>query len=116
MAAADDLLASHPAVDALALWFERVADHVTVKRGVLAAVEAGVRRELADQSRGPVGDAVTSLLDAGTAQGTVRDDVDASDVVALLGCLTRVDGPDAVARSRHLLEIILDGLRPASRP
>jgi hypothetical protein len=54
---------------------------------------------------------VTKLLDAGKVEGTIRPDVDARDVVLLLGYLTRIDQAEWDARARHLLDIILDGLR-----
>jgi AcrR family transcriptional regulator len=117
VAAAPALLAAHDPMTALARWFDRVVDHAEVKRGVLAAVEAGVWRELAERSRGPIGDALTLLLDAGKAGGTVRAEVDARDVVLLMGCLTRLDRDEWEARARPLMGLILDGLRrPAGAP
>jgi hypothetical protein len=58
-----------------------------------------------------VGDAITTLLDAGRADGTVRDDADARDVILLIGYLTRLDETEWDARANHVLDIILDGLR-----
>jgi AcrR family transcriptional regulator len=111
VAAAPALLAAHPPLPALARWLDRVADYAQVKRGVFAAVEAGVSQDLAARSLGPIGEALTALLDAGKAGGTVRPDVDARDVILLIGYLTRLDQAEWDARARHLLEVILDGLR-----
>jgi AcrR family transcriptional regulator len=91
VAAAPALLADHEPADALARWFDRVVEYAEVKRGLLAAVETGVWRELVAQSHGPIGDAVTLLLDAGRATGAFRPDVD--------------------ARERPLMRVILDGVR-----
>ena len=44
VAAAPALLAEHEPLTALARWFDRVAGYARVKRGVFAAVEAGVSR------------------------------------------------------------------------
>ncbi|HEY0937016.1 MAG TPA: TetR family transcriptional regulator [Trebonia sp.] len=110
-AAAPALLAAHEPLVALERWLDRVADYAEVKRGVFAAVEAGVSRGLAARSHGPIGDALTLLLDAGKAAGTVRPDVDARDVILLIGCLTRLEQAEWEIRSRHLLRVILDGLR-----
>jgi hypothetical protein len=88
-----------------------VADYAQVKRGVFAAVEAGVSQDLAAHSLGPIGEALTALLEAGKADGTVRPDVDARDVILLIGYLTRLEEGEWDARSRHLLLVILDGLR-----
>ena len=41
----------------------------------------------------------------------IRSDVDARDVILLIGYLTRLDQAEWDARARHLLEVILDGLR-----
>jgi AcrR family transcriptional regulator len=117
VAAAPELLASYEPLPALARWLDRVADYAQVKRGVFGAVEAAVSADLAAHSLGPIGEAVTLLLDAGRAAGTVRLDVDARDVILLIGYLTRLEDDEWEARARHLLGVILDGLRvhlPAS--
>jgi hypothetical protein len=67
--------------------------------------------DLSARSLGPIGDAITLLLDAGRAAGEIRPDVDARDVVILIGYLSRLDAAEFDARARHLLEIVLDGLR-----
>jgi len=111
VAAAPALLAEHDPVTALARWFDRVVEYARVKRGVFAAVEVAVWQDLSAHSLGPIGDAVTTLLDAGKAAGTIRDDVDARDVILLIGYLTRLEPDEWDARARHLLEVVLDGLR-----
>jgi AcrR family transcriptional regulator len=118
VAAAPALLAAHQPVAALARWLDRVADYAQVKRGVFAAVESAVSQDLAARSHGPIGEALTLLLDAGKADGTVRPDVDARDVILLIGYLTRLEEGEWDTRARHLLQVILDGLRPtrAARP
>jgi AcrR family transcriptional regulator len=111
VAAAPALLARFDPVTALGRWFERVADYARVKRGVFAAVEVGVWQDLSTHSLGPIGDALTLLLDAGKADGTIRTDVDARDVIMLIGYLSRIDRAESDARARHGLTIVLDGLR-----
>lgn len=111
VAAAPVLLAEHDPVTALARWFDRVADYARVKRGVFAAVEVGVWQDLSAHSLGPIGDAMTALLDAGKTAGAIRPDVDARDVILLLGYLTRLDEEEWDTRARHLLHVVLDGLR-----
>ena len=109
--AAEALLAEHDPLDALARWFRRVAEYARVKRGVFAAVTSEVQSDLAGHSIGSIGDAVTTLLDAGKAEGTVRTDADARDVILLIGYLTRLEDAEWEGRACHLLDIILDGLR-----
>jgi AcrR family transcriptional regulator len=111
VAAAPALLAEHEPVAALARWFDRVADYARVKRGVFAAVEVAVWKDLSAHSLGPIGDALTTLLDAGKADGTIRPDVDARDVILLIGYLSRLGEAEWEARARHLLDVVLDGLR-----
>jgi AcrR family transcriptional regulator len=105
------LLAEHEPVAALAGWFDRVADYARVKRGVFAAVEVAVWQDLSAHSLGPIGAAVTTLLDAGKADGSIRADVDARDVIILIGYLSRLDEAEWDTRARHLLDVVLNGLR-----
>jgi hypothetical protein len=41
----------------------------------------------------------------------IRPDIDARDVILLIGYLTRLEQGEWDTRARHLLEVILDGLR-----
>lgn len=112
VALAPRLLAAHEPLEALARWFDRVADYARVKRGVFAAVEVAVWQDLSRHSHGPIGDAMTALLNAGKDNGTIRADVDARDVIILIGYLSRLDEAEWDTRARHLLDVVIDGLRP----
>ncbi|MEU3183915.1 helix-turn-helix domain-containing protein [Streptomyces sp. NPDC006923] len=109
-ALAGELLERHRPAEALARWLDRVVDYARIKRGVLAAVEADVRTELTDRSHGPIGGALTTLLDAGKADGTIRSDVDAQGVIILIGFLSRLEEPEWEARARPLLNVVLSGV------
>ncbi|MBS2534219.1 TetR/AcrR family transcriptional regulator [Catenulispora sp. NF23] len=109
--AAPRLLQGHPPLTALRLWLGEVADYARVKRGLIAAVEATVWHELTDASITRVASAIDELLRAGRQAGAVRDDVDARDVTLLIGFLTRIDEEEWDTRARHLLDVLLDGLR-----
>jgi AcrR family transcriptional regulator len=111
VASAPALLQTHDPLTALARWFDRVAGYARVKRGVFAAVEAAVWTDLSAHSIGPIGDALTTLLNAGKADGSLRSDVDARDVILLIGYLSRMAEAEADTRGRRLLTIVLDGLR-----
>ncbi|GGK81991.1 TetR/AcrR family transcriptional regulator [Mangrovihabitans endophyticus] len=113
--AATTLLATHEPVTALARWFDRVADYAQVKRDVMAAVESATWADLSAHSHGPIGDAVTRLLQAGQFAGTIRPDADARDVIILITYLSRLDAEEFADRARHLLAIVLDGLRTPHR-
>ncbi|WP_119695886.1 TetR/AcrR family transcriptional regulator [Microbacterium halotolerans] len=109
--AAPRLIEGHAPLAALRLWLGEVADYARVKRGLIAAVETTVWRELTDASITRITSAIDELLQAGRHAGEVRDDVDARDVTLLIGYLARIDEEEWDARARHLLDLILDGLR-----
>src|SRR3954463_13721800 len=115
VAAAPRLLATHPPLDALAAWFDRVAAYARIKRDVFAAVEAATWRDLAAHSLGPIGEAVELLLAAGRSSVSVRADAEARDVIVLISWLSRLDDTELDARGPRLLSILVDGLR-AHRP
>ena len=55
---------------------------------------------------------MTTLFEAGQAQGALRDDVDAEDVWrGMAGIFAMPDGPDWPQRSRTQLRLLMDGLR-----
>ena len=51
------------------------------------------------------------LLDQGKAAGELRADVDATDVILLLGALSRVPEPEWDMRAHTIVAAIADGLR-----
>ncbi|MEV7092627.1 TetR/AcrR family transcriptional regulator [Amycolatopsis sp. NPDC051045] len=111
--AAPALLGEHAPDEALRRWFARLAAYGRIKHGVAQAVEAATRADLSGAYYGPVIEAITLLLDAGKAAGALREDVDGEDVLQLVGFLWRADfGADREARTRHLLALVMDGLKP----
>lgn len=114
--AGDDLLAAHAPREALAAWFARVADYARVKRHVLRVVEESVRVDLLHDGEAPIARAVGRLLAAGRREGVLRQDVDARDVVLLLGVLTRVAPEEWNDRAPRLLDVLLGGLSAAAPP
>lgn len=107
----DELLSRHDPVTAFRHWFDRIAEYARVKRGVLAALETDTATTLTQRSTGSIGEAIGTLLDAGKADGSIRDDVDARDVLLLLSYLSRLDEDGAAERTRHTLDLVLDGIR-----
>jgi AcrR family transcriptional regulator len=113
--AAPALLATHPPLEALRLWLDRLGSYGRIKQGVADAVAAATRADLSSEYYGEVTGAITALLDAGKQAGAVRPDVDAGEVLHLVGFLWRADDGDAWdARADHMLDLVMDGLR--SRP
>ncbi|ADB32989.1 transcriptional regulator, TetR family [Kribbella flavida DSM 17836] len=110
VASAAPLLEEHDAATAFRRWLSNVVDYARVKRGVLAALEPSSGQELAASHTGSIGEAVDLLLAAGKSEGAIRADVDAHDVLILLGFLSRLDESEAAERAHHILDLILSGL------
>jgi AcrR family transcriptional regulator len=109
---AAELLAAHPPLKALRLWFDRLAYYGMIKHGLADVLHSATSDGLTGETYGPVIGAITSLLTACTQDGSVRPGLDPDDVLLLLGFLWRIDpGPDAEARRTRLLDLIIDGLQ-----
>ena len=105
------LLVRYPPLDALTRWLDRLIECARVKRGVMAAIEVSARQDLYADNHGRLDEALTELLAQGKAAGEVRGDIDAADVILLLGALSRVPEAEWDARVRTLVAVIVDGLR-----
>jgi AcrR family transcriptional regulator len=109
-----DLLDTMPPDKALRTWMDRFVDYMTTKRGMAEALRAVIASggNPFAQSRAALLDAVTRLLDAGGAAGTIRRDVEPDDVFASLGGVSLVAGePAQREQASRLLDLLMDGLR-----
>ncbi|OXM68163.1 MULTISPECIES: TetR/AcrR family transcriptional regulator [Amycolatopsis] len=106
------LLAEHPPLRALTGWLERLLGYARVKRGVMAAIEASAWQDLYTDQHHRLDEALGMLLERGKAAGEVREEVDAADVILLLGALSRVPEAEWDARAHRIVAVIVDGLRP----
>lgn len=111
-AEADRLCAEHPPAEALRLWAESLARFVATKRGFASALHSGdpAYRPLPGQFLGTLAPRVQRILDAGAADGTIRDDVRAEDLINALSRLaSERTGGDG--RGNGLMTgVLLDGL------
>jgi AcrR family transcriptional regulator len=106
------LLAEHPPLTALRRWFDRLAHYGRIKHGLADVLHAITSDGLAGETYGPVTGAITLLLRACADEGSVRPDLDPDDVLLLLGFLWRITPTDdQQARTDHLLDIVVAGLR-----
>jgi AcrR family transcriptional regulator len=109
-ASAAELLEHHPPVTALRHWMNRYASFVAAKQGMaesLSAMFASGAVERGDTRASIVG-AVDTLLSAGAADGSLRSDVAADDVVSsLIGIAIASHSGEQAQRMRALL---VDGL------
>lgn len=113
--AAPNLLASRPAPEALREWFDRLAAYGRIKHGLADALYAAMRATLSDEGYSSILEAIGLLLDAGKKGGSVRADINAEEMLLLVGFLWRIEvDANWEARSSHLLDLVMDATRPPS--
>ena len=111
VAAVPVLLEGHEPIEALTLWLARVVDYARVKRGVIAAIQTSTWQHLHAAEHLRLDRALEALLEQGRRSGDIRGDVDATDVILLLGALSRVPASEWDHRVRILLAVVVDGLK-----
>jgi AcrR family transcriptional regulator len=113
---ARELLGQLPPAAAMRRWMDLFGDWIATKNGMLgtllAMIESG---EIAHaRTRTELLAAITTILDAGRAAGDLRSDVTAEDIAAsLIGIFTVAPRPEREATASRLLNLLMDGLRPA---
>lgn len=108
------LLRTSPPDVALREWMQRFVDYVAVKRGMSAALKSAVggNSELFEYTHARMMDAVTMLLDAAAAAGTIRPDVDARDLMRAISGICLVCTDDVrQEQTRRMIALLMDGLR-----
>ncbi|WP_329139021.1 TetR/AcrR family transcriptional regulator [Streptomyces sp. NBC_01476] len=111
------LLAELPPDAALRAWMDRYAAFVETKRGMIDTLRAGwASGSMATPTtRERVTAAITTIVAAGARSGSLRADVDPEDVTAmLLGVFLSTAASDTPERTRRLLDLVVDALRPAA--
>lgn len=114
---ARELLRQLPPAEAMRRWMDLFADWLATKHGMtdtlLAMIDTG-EINLAHTRTELLG-AISMILDAGTAAGDIRADVSADDIAAsLLGISTVAGKPQQHTQAGRLLDLLMDGLRPAA--
>lgn len=108
------LLRSGPADRALRAWLELFGEYMTTKRGMADALPMVIASggDPFAESRGRLLAAFDALLAAGAADGTLRADVSAADVLASASGIWLAAGePAQRAQAVRLVDLLLDGLR-----
>jgi AcrR family transcriptional regulator len=109
-----DLLQSVPPDEATRAWMDRFVVYMTTKRGMADALRAVIASggDPYAQSRDRLTVAITTLLHAGAAAGTLRPDIEPGDVlVSLSGVSLAAGEPAQRDQAGRLLDLLMDGLR-----
>jgi AcrR family transcriptional regulator len=112
--AADELVATKDADQALEAWMERFVEHVATKRGMAMALKSviGKDSELFAYCHGRIRSSVQMVLANAVQAGAIRDDVEAADLLkALSGICLVSDQPGWQDQARRLVSLLHDGLR-----
>jgi AcrR family transcriptional regulator len=111
-AEAERLAAQYPPAEALRRWSESLDRFIATKRGFASALHSGdpAYAPLPAQFLAVLAPKVQHILDAGAADGTIRGDVRAEDLIHALSRLA--DGPpvDTERRAGGMTSILIDGL------
>jgi AcrR family transcriptional regulator len=106
------LLEEHPPLEALRLWFDRLAYYGRIKHGLADVLHAATSDGLVGETYGPVIGAITLLLRACEDAGSIRSGFDPDDILLIMGFLWRLDpGDDWEVRASRLLDLVMDGLQ-----
>jgi len=106
---ASKLLADHPPIEALRLWFDQLAHYGMIKHGLAGVLNAATSDGLVGET---LTGAITQLMQACTEDGSIRAGHDPDDVLLMLGSLWRIDpGPRAEVRAGRLLDLVMAGLQ-----
>jgi AcrR family transcriptional regulator len=107
--AAPELLEKNPPDVALARFLDRFIDHMEAKRGMVDAIRAlfAAGGTPMNESLAMVRAAVAPIIEAGKAQGVLREDVSVDDFIAVKGAVATT----RPANARRLAVILVDGLR-----
>ena len=107
------LASDHEPFEALAMWMQRYAAFVATKRGLAQALHSGdpafdTLPGYFDQRLRP---ALRALLDAAAANGEVRADVDADELLSAVASLCMSAHNTAPGRAERMVALLTNGLR-----
>ncbi|ABW10383.1 transcriptional regulator, TetR family [Parafrankia sp. EAN1pec] len=114
------LSAEHGPAEALTRWINRFAELLATKRGLASALHSGdpAFQGLPGYFRQRLGPALAALLAAAVADGAVRDDISAEDLLHAVTALCQPVPGRGPEHNQRIVAILLDGLRrgTAQRP
>ncbi|MER6824512.1 TetR/AcrR family transcriptional regulator [Streptosporangium sp. NPDC000563] len=116
-AAGPELSAAHEPAEALARWLRRYAELLGTKRGLAPALHSGdpAYETLSGYFIDKAGPVLTALLDAAVADGSVRDDVSARDLLYAVANLCMPVPGEGHDHNWRMVALLIDGLRTPHR-
>ncbi|MDB5411592.1 MAG: TetR family transcriptional regulator, partial [Rhodospirillales bacterium] len=117
--AAKELAQRHPPDVALAEWMQRSVGYLAAKRGMASSLRILLDQDstLFAETSDMVRAALQQLIDAAVAAGTIRGDIDISDIFQILsGIYAAPETADWQQRSHRLIALLMDGLRWGAKP
>ncbi|MBO9577354.1 MAG: helix-turn-helix transcriptional regulator [Microbacteriaceae bacterium] len=110
VAAVPSLLDLHAPLEALRRWTLDLVAAMRAKHGLGDALGSVAHQAANDRSHGPVIQAISTIFEAGKADGSIRRDADPGDFLQFTSALWRAaSAPDD--RAPGMLDLLLDGLR-----
>ena len=113
-ARAGQLLRALPPERALRAWMDQFAEFVAAKREMAGAIRGAFASGAVSvpQARAEMADALQPILSTGAADGTLRGDVRAEDVVALiLGSFSATSVAGGEEQLTRMFDLLLDAVR-----
>ena len=109
---ATHLLAQHEPVQALRLWFDRLATCGMTNPSLAGALQSATTAAAADATCAPITGAAACLLSACQQDGSVGANIEPDDIWLLLSFLWRIEpGPHAPLRAARLLDLVMSALQ-----
>lgn len=115
---ATDLAARYSAAEATRTWLEHFLDHAMANTNMCAALNA-VLASATDpyaHTHTLLDGAVTTLLDAGARDGSLRTDITPGDLLLLVGSVASAAQHSTKDRVHRLVELLMDALTSSATP
>ncbi len=111
--AGPELSAAHGPFEALTMWIDRFTELLGTKRGLASALHSGdpAFAGLPGYFLQRLGPILAALLDAAAADGAIRGDIGAEDLLYAIAQLCQPVPGRGLEHSRRIVAVLVDGLR-----